>query len=145
MLQLVQTEVEEQVRHPTRVAEHATQVDELTVYPVRQVVQTVLLEQTAQLLSVTLQYWQEVPDSAYPELQAQTLPLAPKLPAVLQLVHTEVEEQVMHPVIRVVQLPHPVPLGVKPDTQVRQLDFVLQVRQLLIRALQLAHKLPFMT
>lgn len=55
------------------------------------------------------------------------LPLKAKLPAVLQLVQTDVELQVTQPVIKDEQVAQPDPLGVYPLEQVRQLVVTLHV------------------
>lgn len=97
--QRVQTVLLEHWRQPTRKAEQSEHVVVLTMYPVTQVVHTLVLEQVLQLLRVTLQYWQLVPERAYPVLQAHKFPFAIKFPPALQLVHIKLELQVTQPVI----------------------------------------------
>ena len=60
----VHTVLLEHCRQPTRKELQAPQIEPLMVYPVTQLVQAVVLEQVLQLLKVTLQYWQLVPDRA---------------------------------------------------------------------------------
>lgn len=99
----MQTDPEEQVRHPAEVTEQSSQdwelVPDAKAYPELQELQKDVFVQLRQLVKVWLQVWQEllVELYAYPLWQTQTFPESTKFLELSQVLQTVFEEQVRHP------------------------------------------------